>query len=341
MMSRKINNKSKAEPTHFSLPADLLVDSARLDLSAEFPILGVPIEIQTNSKTVNEIANRAFNAWCETEKPLVMDTKPMTLKIIVHQAETEEGHSRPYIYRVYDECLLSSGPGVLFKADRKIGTGLAFVTLDSTAQEQRFRRNVLECMALFLATRKDRVPIHASAVVRNNKAILLIGPSGSGKSTLSYALFGSGCQLLAEDAVYISLRSGLRLWGNPTEISLYPESKSIFPELSNLQEKVHPNGKVKISLDLTGKKNNHRLEYTFAGDIYLCFLKRIPNMETVLESFEPEQAKLSLFKNREQGFDIFNDIGAAIEQLVRHKAYILRVSPDVHKNTELIHDILE
>ncbi len=58
--------------------------------------------------------------------------------------------------------------------------------------------------------------LHANAVVKDDKAILLMGSSGKGKSTLTYLLIELGCQLITDDISVIDFSA--------REISVLPGS---------------------------------------------------------------------------------------------------------------------
>ncbi|HEY7236835.1 MAG TPA: zeta toxin family protein, partial [Gemmatimonadaceae bacterium] len=61
----------------------------------------------------------------------------------------------------------------------------------------------------------DRHPIHAAAISRNGRAVLLAGASGAGKSTLAHLADSAGDDVLGEDHVWIQLESTRRVWGWP------------------------------------------------------------------------------------------------------------------------------
>jgi len=70
------------------------------------------------------------------------------------------------------------------------------------------------------------LPLHASVVSINNKALALAGPSGVGKSTLAAALSAEGCAVMADDICAIDTADGaavlpitprLRLWRDALE----------------------------------------------------------------------------------------------------------------------------
>jgi hypothetical protein len=78
-----------------------------------------------------------------------------------------------------------------------------------------FRYHVLQFILASMLERHGFLGFHASACVRNGKAILLRGASGSGKTTLAYAGVRQGWQTLGESVVWLDTRSELACWGMP------------------------------------------------------------------------------------------------------------------------------
>jgi len=68
----------------------------------------------------------------------------------------------------------------------------------------------------FIEARSDLFWLHAGAVERNGKAMLISGPSGSGKSTLTTLLCGLGWRLMSDDMAPIKMSS--------LEVLAYPQS---------------------------------------------------------------------------------------------------------------------
>lgn len=54
-----------------------------------------------------------------------------------------------------------------------------------------------------LCHKRGLLPLHASCVLMDGKAVAFAGPSGSGKSTLAAALVKQGCTLIADDVAVI------------------------------------------------------------------------------------------------------------------------------------------
>lgn len=64
------------------------------------------------------------------------------------------------------------------------------------------------------------LPLHASAIERDGRAVLFVGPSGAGKSTLAAAFAQRGHRLLADDVAAIVMEDG-----RPMVLPGYPQLK--------------------------------------------------------------------------------------------------------------------
>ncbi len=71
--------------------------------------------------------------------------------------------------------------------------------------------------------------LHAAAVEKNNKAIIMPAPSGSGKSTLCTALVARGWRLLSDELTMISIKDSM-LQPLPKPMSLKNESIQVIQE---------------------------------------------------------------------------------------------------------------
>lgn len=74
-----------------------------------------------------------------------------------------------------------------------------------------------------IASRPDKLNLHAGAVTLRGRAMLLPGPSGSGKSTLTAALLSIGCGYLTDEAVSVDLET-LEVEPYQKPLSLAPRS---------------------------------------------------------------------------------------------------------------------
>jgi hypothetical protein len=81
-------------------------------------------------------------------------------------------------------------------------------------------REAIHTIVLFLVAHAGRTPVHASAVIIGNRAIVLAGRSRSGKSALAFAADRAGLPVLSEDSVFTQLEPSFRIWGMAEAIHL-------------------------------------------------------------------------------------------------------------------------
>ena len=341
----------KRAPTaeiHFHPATDPLGHTAPLDQVAQFPLLGLPLEIRSNSPAVIAAAERSFSHWRSLGPELIEPSEPLVVCIVVHPSADNDRRlkrrtqnaerSAQFTQRVHGNCFIAASGENLLTARMDHGQALAFVTPDLVADDMHFRYHVLECLALLMASWRDRTPIHAGAVVHNGRTALLVGPSTAGKSTLCYACARAGFSLLAEDVVYVSMRDRPRLWGNPWSIHLLPDAPRLFPELANMRARIQANGKRKLTVDLAelGAAQSH----VYADDSIICLIDRHERRASVLAPIDPQIAIAALSHNLEAGFDLHARANIVAEMIAAYGAYRLDVGDDLEKAVELLRDLL-
>jgi hypothetical protein len=322
---------------------DLLGHTAPLDQRARFPLLGLPLEFRSNSPAVIAAAEQSFGRWRDLAPELIAPNDPLIVDLIVHPAQGND--DRPIVpqaqftQRVHGDWFIASSGANLLTARRDHGHALAFVTPELVADKAHFRYNVLECLALLLASWRDRTPIHAGAVAHAGRAALLFGSSGSGKSTLCYACARAGLGVLAEDVVYVSLRDRLQLWGNPARIHLLPDAPQLFPELIDRPVQIQANGKRKLAVDLA--ELGTTLLHCHTGGAVICLVRRQAGHASTLTPIEPQVAITALGHNLEAGFDLSSSTNAVAKALATGGAYQLDVGSDLAAAVELLRAMLE
>lgn len=89
-----------------------------------------------------------------------------------------------------------------------------FLVTDGTTLdvEPASERSASEVLPFLLGTgmgavlyQRGRLPLHASAVALDGRAIVICAPSGVGKSTLAAALCGTGCEFVCDDVAALDL----------------------------------------------------------------------------------------------------------------------------------------
>jgi hypothetical protein len=364
----------------FTPATDPLGHTAPLDYRASYPLLGVPIQVRSNSPAVLAVAERAFGGWRGLESELIEDGEPCVISLIVHDQRpttddqrlsvdvrlrtpnselrtpnsepqtTDDGRrtsddtrhtacNTPFTMRVHSDCFLGTDGVNLLTAQLDRGFALGFVTPELIANEARLRYHALELLALALVSRHDRLPIHAGAIVRRGRAVLLAGRSTAGKSTLCYACLREDFQLLTEDVVYVSRRRGLRLWGIPWHIHLLPDAVRHFAELADIPSALQANGKYKLAVE-TAAFGADRAR-CHAERAAVCIVERGAGPKSVLEPIEPCAAVDALSGDLESGFDLHGEIAASAEALVAGGAYRLRVGSDLAGAVALLRELTD
>lgn len=317
----------------FAPAGDALGHTADLAHRAAFPLLGIPLEIRSNSPDVIAAAEMAFGRWRNLPPDLIEAAPPAIVSVVVHPIHDgrKAGEERSFVYRVHDQCFLGSDGANMLTAQYDRGRALAFIAPELLLREDELRQNVLQLLSLLLVTQHDRVPLHAGAVVHDGLAILLAGPSTAGKSTLCYACLRDGFQLLAEDAVYVSRTPALRLWGLGGDIHLMPDAVRFFPELADVQARHQPTGKFKLTVD-TGRFGPGRA-VCHAERAVVCLVERHASAETLIEPIKPGEAIEALSANPEPGFDLYEGRAAAAEAIAGKGAYRITVGHDLTSAT--------
>jgi hypothetical protein len=320
----------------FTPAGDPLGHTAPLDQRARFPLLGLPLEIQSNSPAVLAAAERSFGHWRALAPALIAQAAPLIVQLIVHAADAAPtpGSNVEFVQRVYGAWFVAAGGANLLTAQLDRGVALAFVTPELVADDQQFRYHVLECLSLLLASRRDRTPVHAGAVVWDDRAVLLVGQSTAGKSTLCYACLCDGLQLLAEDVVYVGLNDGLRLWGNADRIHLLPDARDRFSELADYQPHIQANGKQKLAIEVSAFGRDARRHSVEQATV--CLLERHDGWESALMPVAPQRAIDALSRNLEPGFDLHQRAAEVAGALVAGGVYRLRVGRDLGGAVALI-----
>ena len=219
----------------YTPPTDSLLRNPRLDHAVEVPLLGVPLRFETNSAYVRDLVEDTFGAWRALPGSSVSPDR--ALRVTVQVTGGDEGTSADSLpalrYICYDDArYIIHTPGSVAMIDPDRGEASAYVTADLASRRTLFRHSVLEAIGLSLVAHHDRHPIHASAVGRGDRVVMLAGASGSGKSTLAYMAHSAGLDVLTEDALWVQLYPALRFWGWARQIHLKPEAVRFFPELA-------------------------------------------------------------------------------------------------------------
>ena len=308
---------------------------------ATYPLLGIPITISSNSELIIAAAERSFGRWRELPPQFVSDAEPARVKLLLHAGKASYTPRQPFVQRLMPPYYLTACGDSVATMNLLAHEAVGFVTPELLADDLHVRHNLFECIALLLVTQRDRWPVHAAAVVRNERALLLVGPSTAGKSTLSYACLRAGWQLLAEDAVYVSLEGEASpvVWGIPWRIHLLPDAPRHFPELADRTPQIQANGKLKIGIDV-GELGAERLR-TNVTDVRVCLLARSGDEQSHAEQIDPQIAVAALTEGLEPGFDLNQRALPVAQALVARQPWRVSVGSDLGRAVELLEGLAD
>lgn len=319
--------------------SDVLHRRPRMEHKVSVPVLGIATHFETNSGYVCELVEEAFGEWRSLGDDEDRFSTGVHVRIVVHEGiEHGEGHA-PVRHLCPDATrLLVHSPGSVAISNPEGREAIAYVTTALAADRTHFRTEVLEAITLALLAHFDRHPLHASAVTRGSRAVLLAGPSGTGKSTLAYAAHSAGLALMSEDRVWVQLEPVARVWGWPGQARLLADVASVFPEILQRATPWVSNGQEKLAVDLPGVAN---VWHCVVDQCVVCLLARGPG-KPVLRRLSPTELVQALRRDLAPGFDRFPERhDAVVRALTAAGGWQLALSEDAREAVPLLQQILE
>lgn len=74
--------------------------------------------------------------------------------------------------------------------------------------------------------------LHAAAVARGGRSLVMAGVNGAGKSTLALSLLRDGGEFQGDDQVFLALDDGIGVLAFPDHIGVTPETAGLLPDLA-------------------------------------------------------------------------------------------------------------
>jgi len=234
-------------PTQDPLGCTILTEFA-----GTFSPLGVALQLETNSREVLEACRASFGPYGGT---LPRSRRSLfTIKLLVDESFTATPPWPDVVFRRQGDIFYASaGNQNVAVADLRQRQAFGFVSPAMAGDREFLQRNFVECLALTMMTRgrgATHTYVHASAVARGEKGLILSGPRESGKSTLAYACARRGFKIVADDVVYLRSGRSMTAWGRPWRLRLLPDCGRFFPELSEKAESIRSAGKEIVEIDV-------------------------------------------------------------------------------------------
>jgi hypothetical protein len=252
---------------------------------ASAAILGIGIAIESN---VSEALEAALDIFPDAAAPGTVAAPSLSL-ILDADHDT---HSPTSEHRICGKQLCLADNGIRLLADGERGHANCSFRID-VIRTELFRETV-RTAALFLATHQGRIPVHASAVMIGDCAVVLAGRSGAGKSTLALAGARAGLPVLAEDTVFVQRDPAFRVWGLADHIHVFEKDA---PPGSDARTRWR-SGRLKLALPIARTRQS-------SDKAALCAIVRGDHI--AFEPLPPGNAVQMLCREQETGYDLFAD----------------------------------
>ena len=308
-----------------------LPDLLDVPFQKELPVMGVRVRFKSSSERIDRIVERAFGHWRGLPPELIESGSPLDVTLVERPSAAQPGSLR---IQYGSGWLTASDGDSMLAACIDRGSALALVSETLVADESRFRHEIVECATLVLVSQRDRTPMHASAVARNDVAVAFVGRSGEGKSTLTYACLCRGFDLLSEDVLHCSRRPSMRYWGNGGQVRLLPDAIRWFPELNAIEPRLLENGKVKLVVPVARNALTART-------VNFCILERGNGMETRLERATRDELVKAVGTQLEPGFELFPQVRALATEVPGDSVCRLVVGSDPLRAAEVVERLVE
>lgn len=321
----------------FAPIVDPLLRDAALEHVAELPVLGITTRFESNSRYVRALVEETFGGWRCVAGEADASIGARVRVVVREGSEQGDGHA-PVRHICPDATrVIVHSPGSVAISDPARAEAVAYVSTALAADRAHFRGALLEAITLALLSHFDRHPVHAAAVARAGRAVLLAGPSGSGKSTLAYLAHAAGFDVLGDDRVWVQLAPRLRVWGWPGRARLLPDASSHFPEVARLGTPSDEDGKRKLVVPLA---DGPACATYMARDAAVCVLAR-GQAGAALERLAPAAVEAALLRQPDAGFDRFPERhGAVVRALAARGGWRLTLSNDPREALPLLREML-
>ena len=279
---------------------------SEIEIYSAIVLFGIRITFQSNDRRALQAALALYPEWKD------------------HDASKDDGS----IYIVLDAYGVNhpdrdrhhvEGPlldieygGIVIQGDGAARRGACTFARDVDAKSLADQINTL---VLFLIGHAGRVPLHASAVMLEDTAIVFAGASGAGKSTLALAAGRAGMPLLSDDTIFVQTAPHLRLWSLAGPIHVF--EKDAPQDEGDMRFR---GGRWKKSLAVPER-------WRMAERAVLCVLGR--GNEPALEPLPMEAAVAALTDAPEPGYQFYGEASvAAARALAASGAWQLILSTD-------------
>ncbi len=279
---------SREDPTNATVADFEAPDAARRGQLLEdwFRPMGLTLHLVTDSPAIQAAGRASFRGFGEPPRPRVPD---LVFRLFAHSVD-DGPPGEPVLRSDGPLVYQTTGRGSTLVADCAAGHAFGCFSPATLANPAFFRWHFLDLALFFMLEHRGFVGIHAAALARDGRGLLLRAPSGEGKTTLAFAAARAGFRALAEDVVWLAPgpTGEARWWGAPWAFRMLPDAGTLFPDLAGHRPSVQINGETKIEVDLERLSPGSTTVSARPGAVVL--LRRAPGGTSRIEELSAAQA---------------------------------------------------
>jgi len=223
-------------------------------------------------------------------RPTPLDPGPAPDDLVRHIQYTGNGNWLAMHYSMWGHC----------QVDLAAGRALAILTPQLAMRPDLVSGWLLNTVFLNLLTAGGLAMLHATCLLRNGRAVLLIGAHNTGKSTTALSLVLAGYSLLSDSQVYLANgQDSVQLMGFPVgRIKLRQDMLASFPALQPLLEAEQVREETKFVLDLRQFAPERVQDQAVQPSaVELCLLARSGDEDTRLTPASREEVMQAVMTN--------------------------------------------
>ena len=287
-------------------------------ISQTFTVFGVRVVLQSEDCDALDAAQAVFDEWNNPD----LFEGDAEIYVVLNAYDVNETTPADASH-VEGTSLAITSHGVSAWADGMAGRGRCNYP-HGAANDSTFSEMV-NTVVLFLLAHTGRIPVHASAVMLGDIAVILAGKSGSGKSSLALAANRAGLPILSDDTVFVQTELGFRIWALTKAIHVFEKDAPADAAGGAMRFR---SGRWKRALPIATPRH-------MAKRAVLCVLTR--GDKVALDQMAEDEAVAALTETLESGYEFYGErSAAAIRALATGGCWRLTLSGDPAEAIEAV-----
>jgi hypothetical protein len=272
-----------------------------------------------------------FNIRSEIEFPELVETEKSDFSLTIKYGGIPENvngirfSSSNFSYILHNNGFLFTVNNTV-RYYAKDGSEIIVEILDPQEDSRTIRLYILATVMAAILIQKNKLPLHASAIIRDDQLILISGDSGAGKSTLLATLINNGQTVFSDDILVLShSKSSSKILASAS----YPMIKLWEDSIGKLNNKQFSNRsfKVRHNFDKYGFFFHNSFDKRSYVISTIIILKKGNKTQFAIKELKDSEAFMAVSKQVYRPFLI---------QSIGHRMLCFKIISELIKNTSVI-----